>query len=489
MISQVWPLALTHIPVLLQLLLLLGNILPHCYQARLAAAALGPPQSTLIQQLLLLLLPAPPQPQPAGSSNAALAAAAAAAGHIEVIREASAVLAAYATTDDGVCHLVKAGVSFLPDAQKTIRWCLLGLTREREQDQQRQQQQQRLVGILQLLAVIAARPEGQRAMLKPTVAPALVDVVVEVLLLLPQQGAAAAAAPALLLLRNLAFHADLTSLAVANQQLLPLLLAAAEALLPLQQQQETGSSRPGSSDSNAAVPQWAPLYGKPVTASIAAAAGFGGGSSRPGSPAVPSAAAGGGYGSSGGVSVAGAVGNVCCAVYAVSGLWALMYQGEKIKAAVRKIPRAAATLAAVQSQASRLLQQASAAAVDSSSRGSCSRQGMMGSPRPLGDISNISAVDGPGAKRLGPGGLGLGSRDLGSQMKPKIGFSQNSLDMDVKQGACKRGRQLNVSNQGLLANIGVIVESGSVCGECDAVWWLQRLCESSGAVLDIMESV
>jgi hypothetical protein len=445
LLQQLWPLALQQTSLLLELLQLLDNLLPSCYQARLAVAAAPSSSSgcTLLQQLLVLLVPTSglnaDQNQPSSSSNTA---AAAAAGVPDVVRSAAVSLLHYASTDDGTVQLVRPGGSFLQDAQRTLRSCLLSCKREHEPQKQAQAQQQRLTGLLQLLAVVAGRGQGQRALLRPTVAPALVDLVVDVLVL-PQQPAAVGAA--LLLLRNLAFDPELRSPALANQQLLPLLLAAAESVTPPCQQllDVGGLGRPGSSSGGMGHVQqgWVPLYGKPLTGSAASVNGAsaanaagGSSSSRPGSPGVAGSASGGGLGGS--AAVPSAAGNICCAVYAVSALWALMYQGEKVKAAVRKLPAAAARLAAVRERAQQLLQKApqEAAKVDSSGAGATSNT--------RGDTAAVSDRE------------------------------QQHRDAAV---AGKVGK-------------GVVAAASSLAGVWDVAWWLEQLAESCSSVLDIMES-
>jgi hypothetical protein len=452
LLQQLWPLALQQTSLLLEFLQLLDNLLPGCYQARLAVAAAPSSSSggggTLLQQLIVLLVPTSglntDQNQPSSSSYAA---AAAAAGVPDVVRSAAVTLLHYASTEDGTAQLVRPGGSFLQDAQRTLRSCLLSCKREHEPQQQKQAQQQRLAGLLQLLAVVAGRPQGQRALLRPTVAPALVDLVVEVLML-PQQPAAVGAA--LLLLRNLAFDPELRSPALANQQLLPLLLAAAESVTPpgqLQQQQLLdvgGLGRPGSSSGAMGNMQqgWVPLYGKPVTGSvvssnsIGAANAAGGSSSRPGSPpGVAGSASGGGLGGS--TAVASAAGNVCCAVYAVSALWALMYQGEKVKAAVRKLPAAAARLAAVRDHAQQLLEEAQQEAANTDATGA-------GAASSASDTAAVS--------------------------------DREKQHRDAADTAVGKGGK------------GVVAAASSLAGVRDVAWWLEQLAESCSSVLDIMES-
>jgi rotatin len=452
LLQQLWPLALQQTSLLLELLQLLDNLLPGCYQARLAVAA-APSSSgnTLLQQLLLLLLPSSGQvaDQSSAGSGSNTAAALAAAGVPDVVRSAAVTLLHYASTDDGTTQLVKPGGSFLQDAQRTLRSCLLSCKREHELQQQKQAQQQRLTGLLQLLAVVAGRPHGQRALLRPTVAPALVDLVAEVLVLQQQPAAVSAA---LLLLRNLAFDAELRSPVLANQQLLPLLLAAAESVTPPNQQQQQldagALGRPGSSSRPGSAQQqqgWAPLYGKPVTSAASAGSNS---SSRPGSPGPAGVAAGSGN-VLGNVLIPSAAGNVCCAVYAVSALWALMYQGEKVKAAVRKLPAAAARLAAVRERAQQLLQEA-----EEQHEAGTAAAGA-GSSRSRGDTAAVLDRDGPEEQ-------------------------QNA----AAAAAAAAGKVA----AGRLHGKAVVAAASSLAGVADAVWWLDQLAESCSSVLDIMES-
>jgi uncharacterized membrane protein len=266
-------------------------------------------------------------------------------------------------------------------------------------------------------------------------------------LMLPQQPAAVGAA--LLLLRNLAFDPELRSPALANQQLLPLLLAAAESVTPpgqLQQQQlldAGGLGRPGSSSGAMGNMQqgWVPLYGKPVIGGAVSSAGgnaaniAGGSSSRPGSPGFAGSASGGGLG--GGTAVPSAAGNLCCAVYAVSALWALMYQGEKVKAAVRKLPAAAARLAAVREHAQQLLEEAQQEAA-----------------------------------RLDPTGASATS---------------STSDTAAVSDREKQHRDAAVAVAGKVGK-GVVAAASSLAGVRDGAWWLEQLAESCSSVLDIMES-
>lgn len=411
-----------------------------------------------------MLLPPSGLSQGPSSSSSTAAVAAAAAGAPYIVRGVAATLLHYASTEDGAAELVKPGGSFLQDAHRTLRSCQLSCRKEHEPQQQKQAQQERLAGLLQLLAVIAGRPKGQQAMLRPTVAPALVDLLVEVLLL-PQQPAAVAAA--LLLLHNLSFNAELRSPALASQQLLPLLLAAAESLAPPQQQQQQllleigGLSRPGSSGADSAAGGWAPLYGKPVT-SAAAASGplsrFAGGSgSRPGSPAVASA------GAVAAAIVPSAAANVCCAVYAVSALWGLMYQGEKVKAALRKLPGAAARLEAVRDQAQLLLQQhreAAAAAVQGREDANAVKLLEIGKSGP----KDTAAVADRGTAIAA-------AASTATARKSEIG----------NLGAGSAGASGKES--------GVLVKPACLSCMRDAGWWLQQLVDSCTSVLDIMDSV
>ena len=235
-------------------------------------------------------------------------------------------------------------------------------------------------------------------MLHATAAPALLDLAVATL----QAPAAAAATAALLLLRNLSFHPAIRSPILSNKQLLPILLAAAECLLPRKvlQSESAVQSSVSSSQGKQQQQQWVVPYGKPSVLGLPAASRLHGNMNSGGRPDTaggsrnPPAAAGAAAdgrgadlrGSRGGSlilgtaaaegkeagpgrcdlagtavgRVVGAAGNVCAAVYATSALWALVYQGEALKAAVRKLPDGMSRLVAVQAHAAWLRGGASA---------------------------------------------------------------------------------------------------------------------------------
>lgn len=202
-------------------------------------------------------------------------------------------------------------------------------------------------------------------LLDATTAPAILDLAVQVLLS-PHAGASTAA---LLLLRNLCLHSAARGPVLGHPQLLGLLLCASECLLPApsaaagpegaaarggvgsgaQAGAAPTAAAAGSGRPPKPLPVWV-KYGKPQTADTTAttsrlgrggavaAAGSGGG--RPGQPLTTQGLLG------------SIEGNVCAAVYAVSALWALVYQGESLKAGLRKLPSAVERLAQVQAHAS-----------------------------------------------------------------------------------------------------------------------------------------
>jgi hypothetical protein len=550
-VLQLWPLALSHAPLLLELCRLLATLLPTCFEARLAATTLAGPTAapvcgaSLLRCCLALLLgtaqPAMHQqagggvaaavaPQHSGSMSAAVAAAAAAAGsspsapcgagasgsaglawaafaasaaNQAVVAAAASALLGYASTDDGAAQLVKAGASCLPEVAKAVRACVVAAQRESEPPQQRQLHGQRLSGLLQLLAVLASRPEGQAAMLRPTVAPVVVELAVEVLTLTPQQQPAAAApAAALLLLRNLAFSPDLRSPLLASGSALPLLLAAAESvivLLPpaarlqMQQQLLLADQDLGHASSAAAAggggdagdgsgrQRWVPLYGK-----LAAAQPRPGSAGHRGSPAhapagpaaapaavqaslaaASSAAAGGAWG------VHSTAGNVCAAAYAASALWALMHNGEKVKAALRKLPAASARLQMVRQHAVQLLlllqqQQQQGGAMAAAGGGAAAAAGSKAWP---GAADADSRPDTAAVRDASPAKARGYVLRSGSPMK---------LSVAVDGAAAGPGAQ---------ALAGVFAESGSLRSGKDVQWWLAQLRDSCGMVLALMEAV
>lgn len=149
MLLRLWPCGLQHQPLLLELLRLLDNLLPHCCEARLAAAPLAAAGGggTLLQQLLALLLPPPAQQQqqarPAGAAEGAAGSGAASPPLTPgAVRAAAATLLHYASTDDGAAALVRPGQPFLADAQRCLRGCVASARREHEPSAQRALQQE-----------------------------------------------------------------------------------------------------------------------------------------------------------------------------------------------------------------------------------------------------------------------------------------------------------------------------------------------------------
>ncbi|KAF8060057.1 hypothetical protein HT031_004996 [Scenedesmus sp. PABB004] len=427
LLLRLWPLGLGHTPLLLELLRVLDNLLPTCYEARLAAATLPPAQQPcgaplLAWVLALVLAPQPPAPGADGGGGGAAAAAASAAaasagaaGVPEVVAGACVALQHYASTRDGAAQLVKAGSPFLGDAQLALRGCLLSARREAEPPAQRAAQAERAAGLLGALAAVAGRPEGQRAMLRASVAPALLELLVEAVQL---PGAPGAAAAGLLALRNLAFSAELLSPAVASAGLLPLLLAAAEALQPPRAPEAPGDGAAAGAAGGAG--GWAPLYGKPLTSGSPAGSACGQGAAL-----VPAAS-----------------GNVCAAAYAVSALWALMWQGERVKAALRKLPGAAARLAAVRAHAAALLEERR-------------------------DAGGGGADAGRAADQAGGAGAALpGAGKLPSRLSGKRGAADGAPAVWVRPAS---------------------LAPGAAAGGTS--WWLEQLACSAATALDLLEGV
>ncbi len=203
---RLWTQASAHPSTMHELLLLLANMLPSCPAA--IAQLSGGGQTLLLQNLLGLLL--------AGATEAPTFEA--------VVR----LLGSLAATEEGAAALARSGL--LGRAQQQM-W---GWLRGKEVGRQ--------AGLLQVLAAVAAWPEGRRAMLREAESAALFDLVVAVLAAqladsTEQQLAVAvdsqppcqqAMWQALLLLRNLAFCADCRQLVLANGQALGLLVRAAE---------------------------------------------------------------------------------------------------------------------------------------------------------------------------------------------------------------------------------------------------------------------
>jgi hypothetical protein len=512
-ILKLWPLALQHTPLLLELTRLLSNTLPHCYEARLAASTLpGPACSpvcggTVLSCLLSLLVGQQLNPHlqqgaagatgtsaASGSSSNAFAAA---AGTAAAVKAAAGVLLGYASTEDGAVTLVKAGASCLSELAKAVRGCIVSARREAEPPQQRQLNAERLGCVLQVLAVLAGHPAGQKAMMRATVAPVMLELCAEVLQL-PQQPAAAPAA--LLLVRNLAFNGEVRSPLLANGALLPLLLAAAESLLVVlpaaERQQWLQRLTAADQDLSAAAvaeagcdcrpPKWDPVYQNPWGVGSAGGSGTGpssgglaggklavgiagGSSSRPGSPLVLGA---------GGVGVPSAAGNVCCAAYGVSALWALVHNGEKVKAALRKLPAAAARLGVVKAHAEQLLQQQEHVQSHSGEQrqivAATALDGRFG-----GDDTGVDASgDGTGQfKRL------QGSSRLGLWQLPMVEAAGTAV------AAVNSGKSLAWARQpGPGGDGGVWVGPAGLCdGAGGLEWWLRQLQDSCGALMELMD--
>ncbi|WIA13616.1 hypothetical protein OEZ85_007180 [Tetradesmus obliquus] len=117
--------------------------------------------------------------------------------------------------------------------------------------------------------------------------------------------------------------------------------------------------------------------------------------------------------------------------------------GEKVKAAVRKLPAAAARLAAVRDCAQQLLEEAEEQQIADRA------VARAGSSR--GDIAAVSDRDGW---------------------------------EDQQRAAAAAGKGVG----GRLHGKAVVAAAGSLAGARDAAWWLEQLAESCSSVLDIMES-
>ena len=219
-------------------------------------------------------------------------------------------------------------------------------------------------------------------------------------------------------------------------------------------------------------PKWNSLYGKPAASSVGAAGAAavggvavgsnGGSNSRPGSPLVLGSSV---------CAVPCAAGNVCAAVYAVSALWALVHNGEKVKAALRKLPAAAARLTAVKMQSQQLaltqqVLQQEAAAPDVPS-----------SAAAVGGIAAGSSLTSQRQQgsRLGPGWI------------PQQQQQQASAVATMGPCAVVGGRGVLEQQQGAQGVGGVFVQPGVLCGPLDVSWWLSQLQDSCGALLDLMD--
>jgi len=328
-VVKLWPSALQRPALLSELLTLLACLAPGSVAVRSAIAAAAGPRLPVPLSLMLQALMTGAAQAEGGGSDAVFKAAARALLH-------------FGSSADGAATLAHPSCSFLPDAQKLLR-NFLG----------KKADYSHAASILQLLGAVAAAPEGQRALLRATAAPALLDLTVSALQA-PHGGAVSAA---LLLLHNLAFHADMRTPALANPRLLPLLLAAAESLQPdalLQQGQwqSSGKCCAGPEEACAVAPGQQP-GSKPEFVLIGRGNGCKQGCSKPKGTAAAEAAAA--AAEKVGECRLRVGGNVCAAAYAAAALWALMYQGESVKAAVRKLPGAGERLTTARAHCAFLL--------------------------------------------------------------------------------------------------------------------------------------
>lgn len=201
-----------------------------------------------------------------------------------------------------------------------------------------------LLCFMQIAATLAAHPEGQRVMLRATAAPALIDLTVKVLQL-PHM---AAYTSALMLTCYLSFHPDMRNPCTANAYLLPLLLASAESLQGLQ---TTATNTNAVVSSSSSTVDACTKQQKQQSKGWVKHTGDKGYSAKPPAALVALNLQ----------QISVPQGNVCAAVYAASALWALMYQGEKLKAAVRKLPNALQRLVAVHAHVTYALKNADVA--------------------------------------------------------------------------------------------------------------------------------
>ena len=358
--AQLWPVALQRPAVLSELLELLASLAAGSEAARLALASPAAPRAAPALALVLQALNAGAAAGDGGSGGGA-------GGGVlpDAFPAAARALLHFASAPDGAAILAHPSSGVAADAQRLLR-SHLGA-----------RDFGRAAVALRLLAAVAACPEGQRALLRPAAAPALLDAAVAAVQA-PHEGAVAAA---LLLVHNLSFSADVRAPALANRQLLPLLLAAAESLQPdalmrqggQLQQQGWPALGAGRSRTPSAGPQTATAAG-PAPGALPPApgrerrpdfvligrGGKQGGANALGSTAATDAAesaaafAGGNGGTASGARLQ-VGGNACAAAYAAGALWALAYGGEAAKAAVRRLPHAAERLAAARAHCALLL--------------------------------------------------------------------------------------------------------------------------------------
>ncbi|KAI8476101.1 MAG: hypothetical protein J3K34DRAFT_513946 [Monoraphidium minutum] len=351
-LAQLWPAGMQRPALLSELLALLAALAPGSARVRVAFAAPAGPRLPSPLALLLHALQA-------GADAAAGGAAAAAAPPAAPVAFGGAVAALlhFGAAPDGGAALAHPGCGFLPLSQKLLRGFLAA------------RDHARAAAVLQALAAVAAAPEGRRALLRATAVPALLDLAAAALQA-PHGGAVSAA---LLLLHNLSFSPDLRTPALANPRLLPLLLAAAESLQPdaFRSQLDAppaaaacaaaGHRGAGGARAEAAAAA-AAAAGQPEPRQPFVVLGRGPGCKQgccaPVSGAAADAAAAAAAAAGGARLLAG--GDAAAAAYAAGALWALMYQGEAVKAAVRKMPNAGPRLVAARAHCAYLLREAAA---------------------------------------------------------------------------------------------------------------------------------
>lgn len=386
-IVQLWPVGVQRPAVMGELLSLMACLAPGSAAVRAAMVAPASPRMPAPLALLLQDL------QSAGQQGEGVVGGAA------VFSGATRALLHFGSSADGAAALAHPSCSFLAEGQKLLHGFLMS------------KDHQRAAAVLQLLAVVAAAPEGQRAMLRATAAPALLDLAVTALQA-PHTGLVTAA---LLLLHNLSFHGDLKTPALANPKLLPLLLVAAESLQPealLRQRQQLPNAHrcAGAARAAAAAAAAAAALGRPEPKQEFVLVGRGPGCKQgccnPVSSAAAEAAAAA-VASGGGCQLL-IGGNAAAAAYAAAALWALMFRGEAVKAAVRKLPNAGERLVAARAHCAFLL------------RGLCS-EGGAGAAAAAGAIEVRPACEGLQGSAV--------SRDLGwwlQQLEDSL-FAVNEL--------------------------------------------------------------
>jgi hypothetical protein len=162
-------------------------------------------------------------------------------------------------------------------------------------------------------------------------------------------------------------------------------------------------------------------------------------------------------------------------VYAVSALWALVHNGEKVKAALRKLPAAAARLGVVRGYAEQLLLQ--------------HQQQQQQEVPVLG-----AAGDAPGGGALvvaaAAGGANLrkpGQGQFGSRLGPQRALQQQQQQQEEQQAVVTTSK--TGSGAGAVGERGAVwVGAAGLCGQQGAGWWLEQLRDSCSALLDLMDA-